>query len=192
MYAALPPFSRLVFDGAIRNKRVLHAQTRTLRDSDTLTGVSAALGSVTAEALVVTSPELSLDTHGRILVTRSTDPGWVFLIENAAGIRSGEGLAAGPHRHHHARAGQALHGERPRRLPPHPHRRDLVELDSTEGTIKILRRTHRSDRHALYIYSENDKLPRQAVLAPPKLHVSAGEAHRISEDGKTAPVGSTR
>ena len=53
---------------------------------DTLTGVSAALGCVTGEALVVTDPSLSLDTHGKILVTRSTDPGWVFLIENAAGI----------------------------------------------------------------------------------------------------------
>ena len=141
MYAALPPFSRLVFDGAIRNKRVQNAETQRLSDSDTLTGVSAALGSVTAEALVVTSPELSLDTHGRILVTRSTDPGWVFLIENAAGIIAEKGSLLS----HTAIITRELHkpsmvnvADACRRI----RTGDLVELDSTEGRIRILRRAH--------------------------------------------------
>lgn len=138
MYAALPPFSRLVFDGAIRNKRVLHAQTRTLRDSDTLTGVSAALGRVTAEALVVTAPDLSLDTRGKILVTRSTDPGWVFLIENAAGIIAEKGSLLS----HTAIITREL--GKPsmvnvRDACTRIRTGDRVELDSTAGTIKILR-----------------------------------------------------
>ena len=139
MYAALPAFSRLVFDGAIRNKRVWNAQTRTLRNSDTLTGVSAALGKVTAQALVVTNPDLSLDTRGRILVTRSTDPGWVFLIENAAGIIAEKGSLLS----HTAIITREL--GKPSMVNVHEacsliRTGDLVELDSTAGAIRILRR----------------------------------------------------
>ncbi len=139
MYAALPAFSRLVFDGEIRNKRVLNARTRTLRNSDTLTGVSAALGKVTAEALVVTNPDLSLDTRGKILVTRSTDPGWVFLIENAAGIIAEKGSLLS----HTAIITREL--GKPSMVNVHEacsliRTGDLVELDSTAGTIRILRR----------------------------------------------------
>ena len=32
-----------------------------------------------------------MDTTGKILVTHSTDPGWVFLIQNAAGIVAEKG-----------------------------------------------------------------------------------------------------
>ena len=139
MYAALPAFSRLVFDGEIRNKRVWNAQTRTLHNSDTLTGVSAALGKVTAQALVVTNPDLSLDTRGRILVTRSTDPGWVFLIENAAGIIAEKGSLLS----HTAIITREL--GKPSMVNVHEacsliRTGDLVELDSTEGTIRILKR----------------------------------------------------
>lgn len=139
MYAALPAFSRLVFRGEIRNKRVLSAMTDRLRQSDTLTGVSAALGKAVGEALVVTSPDLSLDTRGKILVTRSTDPGWVFLIENASGIIAEKGSLLS----HTAIITREL------RKPSMVNVRnactsirtgDLVELDSTHGTIRILRR----------------------------------------------------
>ena len=139
MYAALPAFSRLVFDGAIVNKRVRNAQTDRLRGSDTLTGVSAALGKVTAEALVVTNPDLSTDTRGKILVTRSTDPGWVFLIENAAGIIAEKGSLLS----HTAIITREL--GKPsmvnvREACTRIRTGDLVELDSTNGTIRIMGR----------------------------------------------------
>lgn len=139
MYAELPAFSRLVFNGVIVNKRVQNAQTERLRGSDTLTGVSAALGRVTAEALVVTNPDLSLDTRGKILVTRSTDPGWVFLIENAAGIIAEKGSLLS----HTAIITREL--GKPsmvnvREACTRIRTGDLVELDSSAGTIKILKR----------------------------------------------------
>ena len=34
---------------------------------------------------------MNKDTTGKILVTKSTDPGWVFLIQNAAGIIAEKG-----------------------------------------------------------------------------------------------------
>ena len=139
MYETMPAYSRLVFDGAVRNKRIHRAESAQLEQSDTLTGVSASLGSVTAEALVVTNPELSLDTHGKILVTRSTDPGWVFLIENAAGIIAEKGSLLS----HTAIITRELHKpsmvnvrEACRRI----RTGDLVALDSTAGTIRILQR----------------------------------------------------
>ena len=139
MYADLPAYSRLVFDGAIRNKRVLNASFDLLHRGDTLTGISAALGRVTGEALVITNPDLSIDTRGKILVTRSTDPGWVFLIENAAGIIAEKGSLLS----HTAIITRELH--KPSMVNVHDACKrirtgDLVELDSTAGTIRILNR----------------------------------------------------
>ena len=140
MYAELPAYSRLIFDSAIRSKRVQHASFDQLRHDDTLTGVSAALGRVTGEALVVTNPDLSLDTRGKILITRSTDPGWVFLIENAAGIIAEKGSLLS----HTAIITRELHKPsmvNVRDACKRIRTGDLVELDSTAGTIRILNRT---------------------------------------------------
>ena len=140
MYAVLPAYSRLVFDGAIRNKRLHDPALDAMRGSDTLTGVPAAPGSVTAEALVVAQPDLSLDTRGKILVTRSTDPGWVFLIENAAGIIAEKGSLLS----HTAIITRELHKPSMVNVKDACRRirtGDLVTLDSTAGTIQILNRT---------------------------------------------------
>ncbi|MBQ2202490.1 MAG: hypothetical protein II412_07940, partial [Clostridia bacterium] len=140
MYAALPAYSRLVFDGAIRNKRVHNPALDAMRGGNTLTGVPAAPGTVTAEALVVAQPDLSLDTRGKILVTRSTDPGWVFLIENAAGIIAEKGSLLS----HTAIITRELHKPSMVNVKDACRRirtGDLVTLDSTAGTIQILNRT---------------------------------------------------
>jgi rifampicin phosphotransferase len=57
----------------------------------TLTGLGISKGVVTAPALVLTSPDYNAPVDGKILVTRSTDPGWVFLMTRAAGIISEKG-----------------------------------------------------------------------------------------------------
>ena len=140
MYAALPAYSRLVFDGAIRNKRLHDPALDAMRGGNTLTGVPAAPGTVTAEALVVAQPDLSLDTRGKILVTRSTDPGWVFLIENAAGIIAEKGSLLS----HTAIITRELHKPSMVNVKDACRRirtGDLVTLDSTAGTIQILNRT---------------------------------------------------
>jgi len=53
------------------------------------TGVSG--GRVTAEAIVITEPDFDLKVSGKIIVSRMTDPGWVFLIAQSAGIISEKG-----------------------------------------------------------------------------------------------------
>lgn len=137
MYAELPAYSRLIFDGEIRNKHVQNVQFDLLHKSSILTGISSSLGKVTGEAVVISQPSLSLDTRDKILVTRSTDPGWVFLIENARGIIAEKGSLLS----HTAIITRELHKpsmvnvkDATKRI----HTGDLVELDATNGTIRIL------------------------------------------------------
>lgn len=54
-------------------------------------GLGVSRGVVEAETLVLDSPELSQRVAGQILVTRMTDPGWVFLMVQAGGIVSEKG-----------------------------------------------------------------------------------------------------
>jgi pyruvate,water dikinase len=49
-------------------------------------GIGCSPGKVRAAALVVMDPNAVSDVSGRILVARSTDPGWVFLLLQAAGL----------------------------------------------------------------------------------------------------------
>ena len=140
MFASLPPYSRLIFDGEIRNKRVQNAKFDLLHKSDVLTGVSSSLGTVTGEAVVITEPNLSIDTHDKILVTRSTDPGWVFLIENAKGIIAEKGSLLS----HTAIITRELHKPsmvNVRDATKRIRTGDIVELDAVSGVIRILQET---------------------------------------------------
>ena len=51
-----------------------------------LRGTGCSAGLVTAPAALVRDPRSAADVRGRILVARSTDPGWVFLMISAAGL----------------------------------------------------------------------------------------------------------
>lgn len=56
-----------------------------------LRGVGSSAGKVTAEGIVLDAPHVAADVRGKVLVTRQTDPGWVFLMVNAAGLVSEKG-----------------------------------------------------------------------------------------------------
>lgn len=55
------------------------------------TGIGVSRGVVTAEAFVITEPQLDAPVKGKILVTKMTDPGWIFLMTQAAGLISEKG-----------------------------------------------------------------------------------------------------
>ena len=44
------------------------------------------MGTVRGKVLIVEEPSDAVDAVDKILVTRQTDPGWVFLIANAKGL----------------------------------------------------------------------------------------------------------
>lgn len=54
-------------------------------------GMAVSKGVVTAEAAIIIDPEPQLSVHGKILVSKMTDPGWVFLMMQAAGLVSEKG-----------------------------------------------------------------------------------------------------
>src|SRR5262249_52699021 len=104
---------------------------------DTLRGIGCASGRVTAHALVVHDPRDDLDAGGRILVTHTTDPGWVFLMVAAAGLVAEKGSALS----HTAIIGRELGiptvvgVEGATRRIAHGQR---VEIDGRCGTVRIL------------------------------------------------------
>ena len=91
LYKNVPTYSRLVFSDKILNKRINNNINNILNKPDELYGTAASEGIITGEVLIIDNPDLSIDTTGKILVTKSTDPGWVFLIEKAAGIIAEKG-----------------------------------------------------------------------------------------------------
>lgn len=90
-FAELPPYTRLVYDGQIHQKQTYGLRTDRPAAPGLMTGTGVSHGTAVGEAFVVEQPDLSMDTTGKILVTHSTDPGWVFLIQNAAGIVAEKG-----------------------------------------------------------------------------------------------------
>lgn len=91
-YAELPPYSRLIFSGKVinknprRNRRIRHDATEGV-----YTGTACSPGIAEGEVLLIENPSPLLDTKGKILVTKMTDPGWVFLIAPAKAIVSEKG-----------------------------------------------------------------------------------------------------
>lgn len=91
-------FNRLVFD-----REVLHNLSYTLGDNSSaclnaaynhdniICGSGISSGKVTGKVVVIDTPDTNIDTTGKIIVTRYTDPGWVFLIRNSLGIVTEQG-----------------------------------------------------------------------------------------------------
>jgi rifampicin phosphotransferase len=58
-----------------------------------LTGTGCVAGIVTAEVIVITSPEDNLDVSGKIICALRTDPGWVALFPACKGVLIEKGSA---------------------------------------------------------------------------------------------------
>lgn len=87
----IPVFGRLVFSDKIINHSVFSTECGVVDGSTELTGTPAATGCAEGEVAVITSPSLDIDVSGKIIVTVSTDPGWIFLIKNSIGIIAEKG-----------------------------------------------------------------------------------------------------
>jgi pyruvate,water dikinase len=90
-FANIPAYSRLVFSDNVINKQNYGGQSRILKQNNELWGIATSVGKVRGEALVIDEPSDKIDSTGKILITKSTDPGWVFLIQNASGIIAEKG-----------------------------------------------------------------------------------------------------
>lgn len=92
MYENLPAYSRLIFENTEfdKNHRTVNHFVRK-ENRDELVGVPCSGGTARGEALVITGPMDKVDVEGKILVTRMTDPGWVFMLTTAKGLISEKG-----------------------------------------------------------------------------------------------------
>jgi len=85
-YEKLPGHERLVFRGEkLIDEKIAKNWT------GSFTGIGTSMGSITAKAVVLESPGEGVDVKGKIIVTKTTDPGWVFLLTMAGGIVAEKG-----------------------------------------------------------------------------------------------------
>ncbi len=92
LFFRLPAYSRLIFESAEFDKN--HASVNSFRkhlSGDRLSGTPCSFGTAEGEACVITDVSAAADIRGKILVTRMTDPGWVFLLAAAKGVISEKG-----------------------------------------------------------------------------------------------------
>ena len=136
-YESIPAYSRLVFSEKIINKHINNSVNDILNKPNELKGTATSEGIITGEVLVIDNPNLSIDTTGKILVTKTTDPGWVFLIDKAAGIIAEKGSLLS----HTAIITRELH--KPSIVNVKDCTKilktgDIIEMDAINGIIKIL------------------------------------------------------
>ena len=92
MYQALPSYSRLIFTNKEFDK--IHKKINKIAkevEKDILEGIPTSNGRVTGEALVIEDINKIYDVKDKILITKMTDPGWVFLLISAKGVIAEKG-----------------------------------------------------------------------------------------------------
>lgn len=136
----LPAYSRIVFsDKAFdKNHRNIN-MTAVYSGKDEMLGVPCSNGVVEGEAYIVTDVKEASDVKDRILVTKMTDPGWVFLLAQAKGVISEKGSLLS----HTAIISRELG------IPAvvgidnvmtTVRNGDIIRLDGASGVVKIVRR----------------------------------------------------
>jgi len=92
IYTKLPTYSRLIFAGEPFNKNHQMINSVKLNEKKgAMLGVPCASGIVTGEVLVIDDAKEVKNAKNKILVTKMTDPGWVFLLTVAKGIITEKG-----------------------------------------------------------------------------------------------------
>ena len=92
LYYELPNYSRLIFAPTEFDKH--HKSINCVQkkiNTETLQGIPSSSGIVEGEALVIENINQKYDIKDKILITKMTDPGWVFLLASAKGVISEKG-----------------------------------------------------------------------------------------------------
>ena len=140
LYKQLPAYTRLIFSSKEFNKTHTNINShKVFNNEKELRGIPCSNGKVTKEALVITNVNETLDVKDKILITKMTDPGWVFLLATASGVISEKGSLLS----HTAIISREL------KIPAIVgvenllntiHTGDLIEMDGNKGTIKIIKK----------------------------------------------------
>lgn len=140
-YEKLPQYSRLIFmdkefDKVLNNISL----NKDIYDEDILYGTPCSFGIVEGEVLVVDDITKIKDVKDKILVTKMTDPGWVFLLATAKGVISEKGSLLS----HTAIISREL--KIPSivgvdKLTKKLNTGDLVKMNANAGIIEIIKRS---------------------------------------------------
>lgn len=136
-YRRIPEYSRLVFDGKIVDKTPESSINSHIMDKK-LIGLGTSEGTVRGEVIVIEDGDLEkqINVKDKIIVTKRTDPGWIFLIKDAKGIIAENGSLLS----HTAIVSREL--KKPAIVNIKNATRILkngtiVEMDATKGIVKI-------------------------------------------------------
>ena len=139
IYKKLPSYSRIVFADRIINKHPLSINNEYLvSKSDIISGTPASGGKVQGKVIIVNEDNVKyVDTKDKIIVTKMTDPGWVYLIVKAKGLISEKGSLLS----HSAIISRELN--KPsivgvKNITNILKDGQIVELDANSGIIKII------------------------------------------------------
>lgn len=92
MYNKLPAYSRLIFENVEFNKT--HENVNKVKvtiNSKDIIGIPCSNGRILGDVVVIENPTEVKEIKDKILVTKMTDPGWVFLLTMAKGIITEKG-----------------------------------------------------------------------------------------------------
>ena len=138
LYKCLPAYTRLIFMEKEFNKQHTNVNmNKFYNDNDELRGIPCSNGKVKGQALVINNINDIKKVKDKILITKMTDPGWVFLLATAKGIISEKGSLLS----HTAIISREL------KIPSIVgvnnllntiRSGDIVEMDGTTGTITII------------------------------------------------------
>lgn len=92
MFKKIPAFSRLIFLGCEFDKSISNIQLKKVKSNfNNIYGIACSNGTVEGEVLIVDNPNDVKEVANKIIVTKMTDPGWVFILTLAKGIISEKG-----------------------------------------------------------------------------------------------------
>lgn len=140
MYKLLPAYTRLVFMDKEFNKNHSNINMKKIQsNSEELKGTPCSNGCIRAEALVITDINNIENVKDKILITKMTDPGWVFLLATAKGVIAEKGSLLS----HTAIISREL------KIPSivgvegllsNISTGDIIEMDGSTGIIKIIKK----------------------------------------------------
>ncbi|MBU3113393.1 phosphoenolpyruvate synthase [Clostridium lacusfryxellense] len=92
MFSKLPNSSRLIFSNKVFEKKHSNINSEEMFENrNEIFGIPCSNGLVIGEVVVVDDPKKIKEFKNKILVTKMTDPGWVFLITLSKGIIAEKG-----------------------------------------------------------------------------------------------------
>ena len=139
-FAAIPPYTRIIFDREVFDKHPANCVSEAICSESTLIyGTPCSSGIVEGEITHISGLSADTDASGKIILADITDPGWVFVISQSLGVISKRGSLLS----HTAIISREL--KKPAVVGVgnacnHFRDGDYVRLNGIDGTVQLIRR----------------------------------------------------